>query len=60
MKAVGERVHTAVLTEGDVRQIRAMYREGVRGYGYKALADKFGVSKHNLVAIIKRWTWRQV
>jgi len=60
MKAVGERVHTAKLEAGDVLQIRAMYRADKRGYGYKALADKFGIAKNTAVAIIKRWTWRHV
>lgn len=60
MKAVGEKVHSAVVTEEQVRQIRAMYRPGTRGFGHKEIAKKFGLSPSATWAIIKHWTWRQV
>lgn len=32
-----------VLTNDQVREIRALHRPGVRGFGYAALARRFGV-----------------
>lgn len=31
------------LTDDQVREVRALYRPGVRGAGYEALAARFGV-----------------
>jgi hypothetical protein len=57
--ARGERAPTHKLTEQQVRQIRALYRKGVRGCGAPALGKRFGVAAQSIDAIIQRrhWSW---
>lgn len=54
----GERVHTAKLTEDDVRLIDALLVDGE--LKQSEIADKFGVSRNivNYIALGK--TWKQV
>lgn len=41
------------LTDAQVREIRTLYREGVRGCGYGALAKKYGVGESTIRDVIK-------
>jgi hypothetical protein len=56
----GERQHRAVLTADKVRQMRRLYRFGVRGRGFWALAKRFGVAKSVAMAAVKGKTWAHV
>ena len=47
----GEEHHNAVLTSNDVELIRSMYEDGF--HSYKALAEKFDVSKSTIRDIVK-------
>lgn len=55
----GENQHKAVLTEDDVRWIRANY---VRGgdWSYRKIADKFGMDQSSIAAVIKGTSWKHV
>lgn len=46
------------LNEHDVREIRQKYTPRV--YTFQNLADEYGVSKRNVVLIVKRKAWRHV
>lgn len=50
----------AVLSEGEVREIRSSYRKKVAGSCMKDLAAKYGVSVPTIHEIIARKTWRHV
>jgi hypothetical protein len=54
---VGERCHAAVLTEADVRDIRARSEAGEKGC---AIAAAYGVSQMCVSQVIRRKTWRHV
>lgn len=41
-----------VLTDDEVREIRTSYRPGVRGFGYGALAKKYGVGESTIRDIL--------
>ncbi len=53
----GERNDRAVLTEADVREIRALRRAGVP---YKVLVARFGVTDGNIGHIVTGRSWRGV
>jgi hypothetical protein len=55
-RARGARIHTAKLTEAQVRDIRHIYARG--DISYAALARMFGVSQQHVSAIVKRRLWR--
>lgn len=50
----------AKLTDEAVREIRALYRPGVRGGGSVSLARRFGVSKPVILGILKGRLWKHV
>jgi hypothetical protein len=54
----GERCAIAKLTDAGVALMRAKYRKGE--YGYKRLAQEFGVSEVTAFSAINRLTWRHV
>lgn len=54
----GEKQGHARLTEGQVREIRALYAAG--GTSYYKLADRFGVHWMTICHIVKRATWKHV
>ena len=56
--ARGEGHGRALLTADQVREIRVRYAAG--GTGYDALAAEFGVTRWNIRAIVKGWTWRHL
>lgn len=58
-KRGGELPH-ARLTADAVRQIRAGYRPGNSRYGVQALADRFGVAKRTIEAVIYGQNWVHV
>lgn len=37
-----------VLTDAQIREIRLLHRPGVRGFGYGALAARFGVGESTI------------
>lgn len=49
--------HARKLKENDVQDARAM-RE--KGYTHRAIAETFGVSRHTIMAIVKRRTWKHI
>lgn len=53
----GESHGNAVLTEADVRQIRA---EAAAGATFTALGERFGVTRQNISLIVKRRAWTHV
>lgn len=55
----GEKSPRSKLTHEQVCEIRNTYIKGRRGYGWKALADKYGVSKRTIGSIITGTTWRR-
>jgi hypothetical protein len=59
-KRLGENCGAAVLTEDQVREIRAVYRKGVIGRGTYVLARKYGVSASSIYAIVTGEHWRHV
>ena len=48
------------LTEDDVREIRKSYKKGIKGYGYQALANKYGVDKTTIANIVNYRTYKNV
>lgn len=56
--AKGERGGLAVLTETDVREIRARHRK--RRVTWQMLADEFGATTHCIAAILARKTWKHL
>lgn len=50
----------AVLTETQVRKIRATYRRGVRGFGTHVLARQYCVNKTTIRYIVERKSWRSL
>lgn len=57
--ARGERARAAKLTADQVREIRATYQKGVRGFGAPALGRRYGVAAQSIDSIIHRrhWGW---
>jgi len=56
--AIGEDVHTAILTEIQVLKIRNLYRTGL--YTLIELGEMFRVDFRTIHYIVKRKTWRHV
>lgn len=54
----GERSGSAVLTETDVLIMRQMYKEGATNYTH--LGELFGVSAHNVKAVVTYQTWKHL
>ena len=59
-RPIGELSGRAVLTTGDVSQIREMYQWHSRGASAPHLADMFGCSVPNIYSIIKRRSWKHI
>ena len=57
---MGESHYKAKLTEADVRYIRANYIPRHPEFGMKALAEKFGVNRETIYAIVYYKTWKHV
>ena len=55
-KLVGEQIN-AKLTEAEVMEIRRLRVEGMT---FSGLADAYGVSRHNVKAIVYRRSWRHL
>lgn len=55
--AQGERIHTSVLTEINVKHLRALAESG---YTRRILAKRFGVDPCTVDRIIKRKTWKHI
>lgn len=53
----GERVHTAVLKEEEVLKLRRLSDDG---WSYNMLAEKFGISKSTVYAVVKRKSWKHL
>jgi tRNA(Phe) wybutosine-synthesizing methylase Tyw3 len=53
----GEQIHTAVLTEGQVRKIKCRLCEGAT---LRELAEEYGVNESTIRAIKKGRTWKHV
>jgi hypothetical protein len=51
--------HNNVLTEDQVREIRALSKAGSSSYAISRLG-KFGVSKQTVLSIVRRDTWRHI
>lgn len=58
--ARGEGHGSAKLSDDDVRAIRAQYRRGKRGSGYRAIGERFGVSGNQVRLIVQRRNWGHV
>ena len=56
----GERNPAAKLTESDVKEIRSIYRRGVKGLGQVALAHRFGVTQSAIWRILQGLVWKEV
>lgn len=54
----GSRHHAAILSESDVHQIRRQYRD--ERVTYVDLANRFGVSKITIGAVVRRQNWRHI
>jgi hypothetical protein len=59
-KRKGEHAPYVILTEAQVREIRAIYRPHTRGLGHKSLAKRYGVSEGAVQNVILRRTWRHI
>lgn len=66
-RTCGPNLNAAKLTEGDVRQARQEYAEGMRKiqalqrhYSVQGLADRFGVSKAAMEKALSGRTWGHV
>jgi len=53
----GEDVHTSVLTEDNVRQIRSLAKDNVT---YVVIAQQFGIHKDTVYRIVKRKSWTHI
>lgn len=56
-KRRGEESPNSLFTNEQVREIRALYRKGQSGYGYRAIGDLYGVRSEYIRDIIKGKTW---
>jgi hypothetical protein len=57
---VGSKNGYSKLTEQQVKEIRELYRRGVRGFGQEALGKRFGVHRVNIKKIVERKIWKHV
>lgn len=55
----GERNPKARLTWDDVRRIRRMYADGMRGKRQQDVADEYGVTQTTISGILRGVTWRE-
>lgn len=53
----GEGARRRKLTADEVREMRRLYQEGTTA---KTLADKYGVTRHHVMAIIRYKQWASV
>lgn len=61
MAAHGERNGRAKLTARDVQMIRHVdYIPGVRGFGLRSVAKKYGVHQRTVLKLVQRKSWRSV
>lgn len=56
----GENVKLSKLKEEDVRFIRKNYVPRSKEYNYRALAERFGVSKKTIIQCVKHRNWKDV
>lgn len=56
----GENVKLSKLKEEDVKFIRKNYIPRSKEYNYRALAERFGVSKKTIIQCVKRRNWKEV
>jgi hypothetical protein len=56
LKQTGEKVHTAKLSENDVKEIRKLYPEK----GLSFLSKMFGVTRQNIYRIVNHFTWNHI
>jgi len=56
----GEKCGGAVLTEEQVREIRAIYRPKTRGLGCRTLARRYGVGETAISSVIRGTSWRHL
>lgn len=47
------------LTKEEVMDIRNEHKKGTRGCGYKALAQKYGVSRSTIMEIVQNKIWKE-
>lgn len=58
--ARGEKTGNSVLTEEMVKEIRKIYKFGVRGSGAQSVAKFFGISKSAVQRVVSGETWKHV
>ena len=58
LSASGSRSVFAKLTEQEVREIRSTYKPNTRGFGFKALAKRYGVSDTTIRYILNGRKWK--
>ena len=56
----GEDIKKSKLKEDDVRFIRKNYIPRSKEYNYRALAERFGVSKKTIIQCVKHRHWKDV
>lgn len=56
----GEQHHAAKLTDKKINIIRKEYRQGVRGFGFTSLSQKYKMSYTSLRDVIIRKTWKHI
>lgn len=56
--AKGESIASSKLTESDVLKIRELYN--TNNFSYSELSNRFEVSKSNIIAIVKRKSWKHI
>ena len=55
---VGEQVHTAILTENQVREIRTRY--ATENISQRELAKQYGCCQTNISALVRGKNWKSV
>lgn len=56
----GENAHTCKLTEADVLEIRARYKQRDKYNNANILAKEYGISHHQILRIAKYERWKQI
>lgn len=56
-RPIGEKCGAAVLTEADVRKMRALYRPYTRGCGWRSLGTMFGVDRSTARSAVLGDSW---
>lgn len=54
----GERSPNHKLTKKQVAEIRQLYKPLVRGWGHQSLANKYGVAKSTIAAVVRGKNWK--